>query len=106
MRPMSEAAAVRVLARGASFRTRERVEVGWLPAGLERRFGCNWEEWAAELDVAEAVGRALARDIQQQVREGKIMAQAAMKFPRPAARVEPRVLPANGREPARRVPIF
>src|SRR5438093_9521090 len=92
--PMSEAAAV-VLDRSLRLSERETaLEVGWLLAELEQRFGYSLDELARRLDRSVSwVSRRLAlvellpEAIQQQVREGKISAHAAMKFLVPVARV-------------------
>jgi ParB/RepB/Spo0J family partition protein len=91
--PMSEAAAV-LLDR--SLRTAEQetaLEVGWLLAELEQRFGYRLEELARRFDRSVswvsrrlALAELLPDAIQQQVREGKIAAQVAMKFLVPVAR--------------------
>ena len=92
--PMSEAAAV-LLDRSLrlSPNTRRALEVGWLLAELEQRFGYGLEELARRFDRSVSwVSRRLAlvevlpEAIQQQVREGKIAAQVAMKFLVPVAR--------------------
>ena len=69
------------------------LEVGWLLAELEQRFGYSLDELARRFDRSVSwVSRRLAlvellpEAIQQQVREGKIAAQAAMKFLVPVAR--------------------
>jgi hypothetical protein len=69
------------------------LEVGWLLAELERRFDYGLDELARRFDRSVSwVSRRLAlveilpEAIQQQVREGKILAQVAMKFLVPAAR--------------------
>jgi hypothetical protein len=69
------------------------LEVGWLLRELEQRFGYSLEELARRFDRSVSwVSRRLAlvellpEAIQQQVREGKIAAQAAMKFLVPVAR--------------------
>ncbi len=90
---MSEAAAVLL---DCSLRLSEHetaLEVGWLLAELEQRFGYSLEELARRFDRSVSwVSRRLAlvellpEAIQQQVREGKIAAQAAMKFLVPVAR--------------------
>lgn len=91
--PMSEAAAVLLdrLLRLSEHET--ALEVGWLLAEMERRFDYSLEELARRFDRSESwVSRRLAlvgllpEAIQQQVREGKIGAQVAMKFLVPAAR--------------------
>jgi ParB family chromosome partitioning protein len=91
--PMSEAAAV-LLDRSSRMSEHETaLEVGWLLAELERRFGYGLDELARRFDRSVSwVSRRLAlvevlpEAIQQQVREGKILAQVAMKFLVPAAR--------------------
>jgi hypothetical protein len=69
------------------------LEVGWLLAELERRFRYSLDELARRFDRSVSwVSRRLAlveilpEAIQQQVREGKILAQVAMKFLVPVAR--------------------
>ena len=91
--PMSEAAAVRL---DRSLRLSEHetaLEVGWLLAELEQRFGYGLDELARRFDRSVSwVSRRLAlvelvpEAIQQQVREGKVLAQVAMKFLVPVAR--------------------
>jgi ParB/RepB/Spo0J family partition protein len=91
--PMSEAAAV-VLDRSLRLSEHETaLEVGWLLAELERRFRYSLDELARRFDRSVSwVSRRLAlvevlpEAIQQQVREGKILAQVAMKFLVPVAR--------------------
>ena len=91
--PMSEAAAV-LLDRSLRLSEHETaLEVGWLLAELERRFGCGLDELARRFDrSASWVSRRLAlvevlpEAIQQQVRDGKILAQVALKCLVPAAR--------------------
>src|SRR5213078_1013863 len=91
--PMSEAAAV-VLDRSRRLSEHETaLEVGWLLAELEQRFGYSLDELARRFDrsVSWVSGRlalveVLPEAIQQQVREGKIPAQVALKFLVPAAR--------------------
>ena len=91
--PMSEAAAV-LLDRSLRLSEHESaLEVGWLLAELERRFGYGLDELARRFDrSASWVSRRLAlvevlpESIQQQVREGKILAQVALKFLVPVAR--------------------
>jgi hypothetical protein len=67
--------------------------VGWLLAELEQRFGYSLDELARRFDRSVSwVSRRLAlvellpEAIQQQVREGKVAAQVAMKFLVPVAR--------------------
>src|SRR3974377_337039 len=91
--PMSEAAAV-VLDRSLRLSEHETtLEVGWLLAELEQRFGYSLDELARRFDRSVSwVSRRLAlvellpESIQQQVRDGQILAQVAMKFLAPAAR--------------------
>jgi len=91
--PMSEAAAV-LLDRSLRLSERETaLEVGWLLAELEQRFGYGLDELARRFDRSVSwVSRRLAlvevlpQAIQQQVREGKILAQVALKFLVPVAR--------------------
>src|SRR5258707_6335961 len=85
--PMSEAAAV-LLDRSLRLSEHETaLEVGWLLAELEQRFGYSLDELARRFDRSVSwVSRRLAlvevlpEAIQQQVREGKITAQVAMKY--------------------------
>src|SRR6476469_547408 len=91
--PMSEAAAV-VLDRSLRLSEHETaLEVGWLLAELERRFDYGLDELARRFDRSVSwISRRLAlvevlpEAIQQQVREGKIPAQVALKFLVPVAR--------------------
>ena len=91
--PMSEAAAV-LLDRSLRLSEHETaLEVGWLLAEMEQRFGYALEELARRFDRSVSwVSRRLAlvevlpEAIQQQVREGKILAQVALKFLVPVAR--------------------
>src|SRR5579864_5635059 len=91
--PMSEAEAV-VLDRSLRLSEQETaLEVGWLLAELEQRFGYGLDELARRFDRSVSwVSRRLAlvellpETIQQQVREGKVLAQLAMKFLAPVAR--------------------
>jgi ParB family transcriptional regulator, chromosome partitioning protein len=91
--PMSEVAAV-LLDRSLRLSEHETaLEVGWLLAELEQRFGYNLDELARRFDRSVSwVSRRLAlvevlpEAIQQQVREGQILAQAALKFLVPVAR--------------------
>ncbi len=91
--PMSEAAAV-LLDRSLRLTEHETaLEVGWLLAEMEQRFGYGLEELARRFDRSVTwVSRRLAlvellpEAIQQQVREGKIAAQVAMKCLVPVAR--------------------
>jgi ParB family chromosome partitioning protein len=91
--PMSEAAAV-LLDRSLRLSEHETaLEVGWLLTELEQRFGYSLDELARRFDRSVSwVSRRLAlveilpEAIQQQVREGKILAQVALKFLVPVAR--------------------
>lgn len=91
--PMSEAAAI-LLDRSLRFSERETaLEVGWLLEELEQRFGYSLEELARRFDrsvswVSQrlALVELLPEAIQQQVRDGQIAAQVAMKFLVPVAR--------------------
>jgi ParB/RepB/Spo0J family partition protein len=91
--PMSEAAAV-LLDRSLRLSEHETaLEVGWLLAELERRFDYGLDELARRFDRSVswvsrrlALAEVLPEGIQQQVREGKIPAQVAMKFLVPVAR--------------------
>jgi hypothetical protein len=90
---MSEAEAV-LLERSLRLSEQETaLEVGWLLAELEQRFGYGLDELARRFDRSVswvsrrlALVEALPEAVQQQVREGKIPAQVAMKFLVPAAR--------------------
>jgi ParB family chromosome partitioning protein len=91
--PMSESAAV-LLDRSLRLSEHETaLEVGWLLAELEQRFHYGLDELARRFDRSVSwVSRRLAlvevlpEAIQQQVREGKILAQVALKFLVPVAR--------------------
>jgi len=91
--PMSEAAAV-LLDRTLRLSEHESaLEVGWLLQELGQRFGYSLEELARRFDRSVSwVSRRLAlvellpEALQQQVREGQIAAQVAMKFLVPVAR--------------------
>jgi ParB family transcriptional regulator, chromosome partitioning protein len=91
--PMGEAAAV-MLDRSLRLSEHETaLEVGWLLAELEQRFSYGLDELARRFDRSVSwVSRRLAlvevlpEAIQQQVREGKILAQVALKFLVPVAR--------------------
>jgi ParB family chromosome partitioning protein len=91
--PMSESAAV-LLDRSLRLSEHETaLEVGWLLAELEQRFGYGIDELARRFDRSVSwVSRRLAlvevlpEAIQQQVREGTILAQVALKFLVPVAR--------------------
>jgi ParB/RepB/Spo0J family partition protein len=94
--PMSEAAAV-LLERTLRLSEHETaLEVGWLLAEMEQRFGYSVAELARRFDrsvswISRRLGlvELLPEAIQQQVREGKIAAQVAMKFLVPVARQSP-----------------
>jgi ParB/RepB/Spo0J family partition protein len=94
--PMSEAAAV-LLDRSLRLSEHETaLEVGWLLADLEQRFGYGLDGLARRFDRSVswvsrrlALAEVLPEAIQQQVREGKILAQVAMKFLVPVARQRP-----------------
>jgi ParB/RepB/Spo0J family partition protein len=91
--PMSEAAAV-LLDRSLRLAEHETaLEVGWMLAELERRFGYGLDELARRFDRSVSwVSRRLAlvevlpEAIQQQVREGQVLAQVALKYLVPVAR--------------------
>jgi ParB/RepB/Spo0J family partition protein len=91
--PMSEAAAI-LLDRSLRLSEHETaLEVGWLLQELEQRFGYGLDELARRFDRSVSwVSRRLAlvevlpEAIQQQVREGTIAAQVALKFLVPVAR--------------------
>jgi ParB family chromosome partitioning protein len=91
--PLSEPAAV-LLDRSLRLSEHETaLEVGWLLAELEQRFGYSLDVLARRFDRSVSwVSRRLAlvevlpEAIQQQVREGKIPAQVALKFLVPVAR--------------------
>ncbi len=92
--PMSEAEAL-VLSRSLRFSPQESaLEQGWLLEEMEQRFGCSLDELARRFDRSVSwVSRRLAlvellpETIQQQVREGTLGAQLAMKYLVPIARV-------------------
>ena len=100
---MSEAEAV-LLSRSLRFSPQESaLEQGWLLAEMEQRFGYGLDELARRFDrSASWVSRRLAlvellpEAIQQQVREGKLAAQVAMKYLVPVARVNAERLHAHG----------
>jgi ParB/RepB/Spo0J family partition protein len=91
---MSEAEAL-LLSRSLRFSPQESaLEHGWLLAEMEHRFGYGLDELARRFDRSVSwVSRRLAlvellpEAIQQQVREGKIAAQVAMKYLVPVARI-------------------
>src|SRR5581483_11286333 len=96
MWPMKDAEAI-VLDRSLRLSEPESaLEQGWLLAELEQRFGYGLDDLARRFDRSVSwVSRRLAlvellpESIQQQVREGKIPAQVAMKFLVPVARQSP-----------------
>jgi len=91
---MSEAEAL-LLDRSLRFSQQEcALEQGWLLSEMEQRFGYSLEELARRFDrsvswVSRRLGlvERLPEAIQQQVREGKIAAQVAMKYLVPVARI-------------------
>ncbi len=91
---MSEAEAL-VLSRSLRFSPPESaLEQGWLLVEMERRFACSLDELARRFDRSVSwVSRRLAlvellpEIIQQQVREGNLGAQLAMKYLVPMARI-------------------
>jgi len=91
---MSEAEAL-LLDRSLRFSPQESaLEQGWLLSEMEQRFGYSLEELARRFDRSVSwVSRRLAlvellpETIQQQVREGTLGAQLAMKYLVPVARV-------------------
>jgi ParB family chromosome partitioning protein len=91
---MTEAEAL-VLSRSMRFSPQESaLEQGWLLVEMEQRFGCSLDELARRFDRSVSwVSRRLAlvellpEEIQQQVREGTLGAQLAMKYLVPMARV-------------------
>ena len=91
--PMSEAAAV-LLDRSLRLSEHETaLEVGWLLAEMEQRFGYSLDELARRFDRSVSwVSRRLAlvevlpETIQQQVREGQVLAQVALRCLVPVAR--------------------
>jgi ParB family chromosome partitioning protein len=84
-----------LLDRSMRFSSQESaLEQGWLLSEMERRFGYSWDELARRFDRSvNWVSRRLAlvellpESIQQQVREGALGAQLAMKYLVPVARV-------------------
>src|SRR5450631_4460949 len=92
---MSEAEAV-LLSRSLRFSPQESaLEQGWLLSEMEQRFSYSLDELARRFDRSTSwVSRRLAlvellpEAIQQQVREGKLAAQVAMKYLVPVARVD------------------
>jgi ParB/RepB/Spo0J family partition protein len=93
--PMSEAEAMLLSNSLRNGPQESALEHGWLLAEMERRFGYSVDELAGRFDRSTSwVSRRLAlvellpEAIQQQVREGKISAQVAMKCLVPVARVD------------------
>jgi hypothetical protein len=91
--PLSEAEGVLLDRSLRSSEPETALEVGWLLAELEQRFGYGLEELARRFDRSVswvsrrlALAEVLPQAIQQQVREGKVAAQVAMKFLVPVAR--------------------
>lgn len=103
---MSEAEAL-LLERSLRFSAPESaLEQGWLLREMQQRFGYSFEELARRFDRSTRwVSRRLAlvellpETIQQQVREGTLSAQLAMKYLVPVARV-------NGKDCARMAAAF
>jgi len=93
--PMNEAEAL-LLSRSLHSGPQESaLEDGWLLAELEQRFDYSLDELARRFDRSTSwVSRRLAlvellpEAIQQQVREGKLGAQVAMKYLAPVARID------------------
>ncbi len=91
---MTEAEAL-LLDRSLRFSRQEcALEQGWLLSEMEQSFGYSLEELARRFDrsaswISRRLGlvELLPEAIQQQVREGKIAAQTAMKYLVPVARV-------------------
>src|SRR5919106_4216561 len=91
---MGEAEAL-LLERSLRFSRQEcALEQGWLLSEMAQHFGYSLEELARRFDRSVSwVSRRLAlvellpEAIQQQVRDGRIAAQVAMKFLVPVARV-------------------
>jgi ParB family chromosome partitioning protein len=91
--PMGEAAAL-LLERSLRFSRPEcALEQGWLLSEMAQHFGYSLEELARRFDRSlswvsrrVALVELLPESIQQQVREGKIAAQTAMKYLVPVAR--------------------
>src|ERR1035438_7970745 len=92
---MSEAEALLLSNSLRSGPQESALEQGWLLAEMEQRFGYGLDELARRFDRSVSwVSRRLAlvellpEAIQQQVREGKLAAQVAMKYLVPMARVK------------------
>jgi len=93
--PMSEAEALLLSNSLRSGPRESALEQGWLLAEMEQRFGYGLDELARRFDRSVSwVSRRLAlvellpEAIQQQVREGMLGAQLAMKYLVPMARVK------------------
>lgn len=93
--PMSEAEALLLSRSLRSGPQESALEEGWLLAELEQRFGYSLDELARRFDRSTSwVSRRLAlvellpEAIQQQVREGQLGAQVAMKYLVPVARID------------------
>ena len=92
---MSEAEALLLSRSLRSGPQESALEEGWLLAEMEQRFGYGLDELARRFDRSTSwVSRRLAlvellpEAIQQQVREGKLGPQVAMKYLVPVARVD------------------
>jgi ParB family transcriptional regulator, chromosome partitioning protein len=90
---MSEAEALLLWRSLRSGPPESALEEGWLLAEMEQRFGYGLDELARRFDrstswVSRRLGlvELLPEAIQQQVREGKLAAQVAMKYLVPVAR--------------------
>jgi ParB/RepB/Spo0J family partition protein len=93
--PMSEAEALLLSRSLRSGPQESALEEGWLLAEMEQRFGYSLDELARRFDRSTSwVSRRLALvdllpdAIQQQVREGQLGAQVAMKYLVPVARID------------------
>ncbi len=101
--PMSEAAAI-LLDRSLRLSEHETaLEVGWLLAELEQRFGYGLEELARRFDRSVSwVSRRLAlvevlpEAIQQQVREGQVPSAGGLDISGAGGAPKSEGLPANG----------
>ena len=92
---MSEAEALLLSRSLRSGPQESALEEGWLLAEMEQRFDYSLDELARRFDRSTSrVSRRLAlvellpEAIQQQVREGKLGAQVAMKYLVPVARID------------------
>jgi ParB/RepB/Spo0J family partition protein len=92
---MSEAEALLLSRSLRSGPQESALEEGWLLAEMEQRFGYSLDELARRFDRSTSwVSRRLAlvellpEAIQQQVREGQLGAQVAMKYLVPVARID------------------